>query len=178
MLKLSKVIKEGLKRKEARNKGEQKKVRERKATDRITTSSLKPESLPPATDLSPATVTKSTEQASPVETIAPPSPKAKKIDKKKSPISLVKKEVGSLELITDEDEKVYRIGSLASLNFKELEGYNPVMAAAKVKEAVKESLLKKYNVEPKELEKNLEDFKKKFRAFGTHCYIHALREKM
>lgn len=172
MLKLSRVIKEGLKIKEARNKGEQKKVRERKATNRITTSPLKPESLPPATGTKPA------EQVSPVSTIVPPSPKAKKIDKKRALISLVKKEMEALELITDEDEKVYRIGNLATLSFKELEGYNPVMAAAKVREAIKESLLKKYALEPEGLEENLEDFKKKFRAFGTHCYIHTLREKM
>ena len=81
-------------------------------------------------------------------------------------------------MTTDEEEEVYRIGSLVTLNFKGLKGCNPVMGADKIKEAVKESLLKKYDVEPEELEKKLQDFKKKFRAFGTHCYVHILKQEM
>lgn len=178
-MKLSKVIKEGLKAKRARNKGGQKKNRERKTTGGITASSLKPESFPTsATDTSPAKDVKPAAQASPAETLVRPSPKVKKKDGTESPISLITEEIESLELTTDEEEKAYRIGNLATLNFKDMEGCNPVMATVKVKEAVKESLIKKYDMEPEELEKKLEDFKKKFRAFGTHCYIHALKEKM
>ena len=178
MLNLSKVIQEGLKIKRAENKKEGKKKAREKITGETSTSTLKPESSPPPADvLSPARDNGITEH-SPAETVLPPSRKVKSTDEAESVLSSITKEIESLDLTTDEEKKVYRIGNLATLNFKDLEEYNPVMIAAKAKEAVKESLLKRYDVDPEELEKKLEDFKKKFRGFGTHCYIHALKEKI
>ena len=84
----------------------------------------------------------------------------------------------SLELTVDEEKKVYRIGSLTTLSFKDLKGCNSVMCTDKIKEAVKDSLLKKYDVESEELDKKFPDFKKKFRSFGIHCYIHILKQKI
>jgi len=160
MLKLSQIIKKGLQEKQAQNKGKPEKVQL------------------PATPPPEAINIKPNEQDSPPEVPARPAPRIKTTDEEISPVSLINKEMESLELTTDEEEKLYRIGSLATLNFNDLEGCNPVMATAKVKEAVKESLLKRYEVKPEELEKLLESFKKKFRAFGTHCYIRALKEKI
>ncbi|NOX96753.1 MAG: hypothetical protein GXO98_01555 [Nitrospirae bacterium] len=160
MLKLSQVIKKGLQEKQAQNKGN-------------------PEKIPaPETASPPTKKIEPHAQNSLPEVPVHTSPQVKTTDEETSPISLINKEIESLELTTDEEEKLYKVGDLATLSFKDLEGYNPVMATAKVKEAVKESLLKRYDVKPEELEKELEGFKKKFRAFGTHCYIRALKEKI
>ncbi len=160
MLKLAEIIKERLRTKQAEKKEKREKKREEKQKKKGQ-NGINP-----------------TNQSLPVEETLPPLPKVKKVDEVGATISLIEKEIESLKLTTDEEEKICRIGNLATLHFKDLEGCNPVMAAAKVMEAVKKSLLKKYDVEPEEVEKKLEGFKKKFRAFGTHYYIHVLREKM
>jgi len=192
MLKLSKIIKEGLTTKYKRNKEEQ----ERDIADSLAELPPKPESPSPlATATSPATGVEPTIPTPPAETAAPvpppetvtPTPPVEaaaatsslpESDEAESLISLIGKEIESLELTTDAEKKTHQIGNLATIHFQDLEGHNPLMAAAKIRAAVKEALLKKYDVKPEELEEKLEEFKKKFRAFGTYCYVNILKQRM
>lgn len=172
MLKLAEIIREGLKIKRARKK-EQPEVKVPEEKPKVE----------PAVAVMPQPEIKAEPAAMPPP--PPPSPPAGEAAPEvmeevqvESPISLIEKEIEALDLTVDEENKVCRFGNLATLDFKDLEGCNPVMAAAKIKEAVKEVFLKKYEVKPDELEKKLEELKKKFRTFGTHCYIRTIKQKM
>lgn len=165
MIRLAEIIREGLRIKRAR----------REETRRVEVREEKPKVEPEVAVMpQPEIKVAPPPAAPPVEAV----PEAKEEVEVESPIPLIEKEIEALDLTVDEDNKVYRFGDLATLDFKELEGCNPVMAATKIKEAVKETLLKKYEIKPDELEEKLDELKKKFRTFGTHCYIRVLKQKM
>ena len=169
MLKLAEIIREGLKIKRAR-KEEPKKVEPAKAEPEVPVMpqpeiKAEPAAMPPLPPPPPA---------APAEG----APEVKEEVEVESHMSLIEKEIEALDLTVDEENKVYRLGNLATLDFKDLQGCNPVMAAVKIKEAVKEVFLKKYEVKPDELEKKLDKLKKKFRTFGTHCYVRTIKQKM
>ncbi len=171
MLKLAEIIREGLKIKRAR----------RKEQPEVKVPEEKPK-VEPAVAVMPQPEIKAEPAAVPPPPPPPPpveaAPEVKEEVEVESAISLIEKEIEALDLTVDEENKVYRFGNLATLDFKDLEGCNPVMAAAKIKDAIKEVFLKKYEIKPDELEKKLEELKKKFRTFGTHCYVRSIKQKM
>ncbi len=171
MLKLAEIIREGLKIKRARKKEQPEvKVPEEKLRAQPEVAVM-PQ---PEIKAEPAAVPPPPPASSPVEV----APEVKEEVEVESAISLIEKEIEALDLTVDEENKVYRFGNLATLEFKDLQGCNPVMAAIKIRDAVKEVFLKKYQIKPDELEKKLEELKKKFRTFGTHCYVRAIKQKM
>ncbi|MCK4261604.1 hypothetical protein KAX00_00685 [bacterium] len=175
MLKLAEIIREGLRIKQARKE----ELRGVKVPEE------KPKAEPEVPIVpQPQIVPTPPPTPEPIPPPAPPpppgeaAPEVKEEVEAESTMSLIQKEIEALELTVDEENKVYRFGNLTTLDFKDLEGCNPVMAATKIKEAIKDVLLKKYEVESDELEKRLEELRKKFRTFGTHCYVRSIKQKM
>lgn len=96
-------------------------------------------------------------------------------EKKESNTSALIEEVEALEMIINEEKGIYQLGELATFSFHDFKGCPPLMLGLKFKEAVTEPLLRKYGLKEEEVKEAMEGCKKKFKALGTRCYIHALK---
>ncbi len=95
-----------------------------------------------------------------------------------SVIPLISREIEKAEINIDEAARTYNIGNITSLDFKSMEKSSTVMVASKVKEVIKEALLKKYKITSEELDEEISKHDKKIKSLATRCYIHILKQRM
>ena len=96
-------------------------------------------------------------------------------EEKEAEISALIEEIEALEITINKEREICRLGELATLSFHDLKRYPPLMLGLKFREAVTEPLLRKYGLKEEEVTEAMERCKKKFKALGTRCYIHALK---
>ncbi len=158
MLRLAEIIREGLKAKAARSK---------KIAEKISPAEIPPNKVA----AQPAEVKIREEKIS-------PALKHSIDEKEKIEVHLVGEEIEKLEVKVDEAAHIYKIGNIASLDFKSMEKCSTVMATSKVKEAIKEALLKKYELTPEELNEEIAKHEKKIKSLAIRCYIHLLGRRV
>jgi len=162
MLKLAEIIREGLKAKLARQK------KTVKNTSPVETSQSKIATPQPELKIEKEPMPSSLPLETSVE---------EEFGVDSSVTSLISEEIENAEINIDEAERVYNIGNIASLNFKSIEKSSTVMVTNKVKEVIKEALLKKYKITSKELDEEISKHDKKIKSLATRCYIHILKQR-
>ena len=160
MLKLAEIIREGLKAKTARPK------KTIENTSSVETSQNKIATPPPKIKIGEEPI------------LSSPVLKTTAEGKEKVEARLIGEEIEKAEIKVDEAAHIYKIGNIASLNFKPMEKCSTIMATGKVKEAIKEAFLKKYELTADELNKEIDKHDEKIKSLATRCYIHVLRQRI